>query len=107
MLQVTCHVIPHDKLLMGCSMGYTPSPPPAPLLIKNQAPTSLKTPPSPHRLFDLQYSLDKLMHFLPQQSDFVPLRNRFYSFRAQTGSHHHVDPDSCTVVAREVDDLKP
>ena len=43
----------------------------------NQAPTSLKTPPSPHRIFDLQDSLDKLMHFLPQLSDFVPLRNRF------------------------------
>ena len=46
--------------------------------------TSLKTPPSPHRLCDLQYSLDKLMHFLPQLSDLVPLRNGFYSFRAQT-----------------------
>ena len=28
--------------------------------------------------------IDKLMHFLPQLSDFVPLRNRFYSFREQT-----------------------
>ena len=36
------------------------------------------------RLFDLQDSLDKLMHFLPQLSDFVPLKNGFYSFRAQT-----------------------
>ena len=51
---------------------------------QNQAPTSWKTPPSPHRLFDLQDSLDKLMHFLPQLTYFVPLRNRFYSFRAQT-----------------------
>ena len=39
-------------------------------------------PPSPHRLFDLQDSLDKLMHFLPQLSDFVPLKNGFYSYRA-------------------------
>ena len=30
-------------------------------------------------------SLDKLMHFLPQLSHYVPLRNGFfYSFRAQT-----------------------
>ena len=29
-------------------------------------------------------SLDTLMHSLPQLSDFVPLRNGFYSFRAQT-----------------------
>ena len=33
------------------------------------------TPTSPHRLFDLQDSLDKLMYFLPQVSDFVLLRN--------------------------------
>ena len=46
--------------------------------------TSFKTPLSPHRLFDLQDSLDKRMHFLPQLSDFVPLRNEFYIFRAQT-----------------------
>ena len=52
--------------------------------IRNQAPTSFKTPPSPHRLFDLQDSHDKLMHFLPQLSDFVPLRNGLYSLRAQT-----------------------
>ena len=32
----------------------------------------------------LQDSLDKLMYFLPQLSDFVPLRNGFLSFRAQT-----------------------
>ena len=44
----------------------------------------LKTPPSPHRLYDLQDSLDKLMHFLPQLSDFVPLKNRFFSLRAHT-----------------------
>ena len=51
---------------------------------KNQAPTSFKTPPSPHQLFDLQDSCDILMHFLPQQSDIVPLRNGLNSFRAQT-----------------------
>ena len=45
---------------------------------------ALKTPPSPHGLFDLQDSLDKLKHFLPQLSDFVPLKNGFYGFRAQT-----------------------
>ena len=61
-----------------------PLPPSRPPFDQNQAPTSLKTPPSPHRIFDLQDSLDDLMHFLPQLSDFVPLRNGFYSFRAQT-----------------------
>ena len=34
------------------------------------------------------------MHFLPQLSDFVPLKNGFYSFRAQTDKHHPVDPDT-------------
>ena len=29
---------------------------------QNQAPTSFKTPPPPHRLFNLQDSLDKRMH---------------------------------------------
>ena len=59
--------------------------PPRPLpLVQTQAPTPLQTPPSPHRVYDLQDSLDKLMHFLPQLSDFVPLRNGFYSFREQT-----------------------
>ena len=33
---------------------------------------------------NLQDSLDKLMHFLPQLSDFVTLKNGFFSFRAQT-----------------------
>ena len=42
------------------------------------------------------------MDFLPQLSHFVPLRNGFYSFRAQTAKHHPVDPDSYTVVARGV-----
>ena len=66
-----------------------------------------KTPPSPHRLYDLHHTLDKLMHFLPQLSDFVPLKNGFYSVRAQTDQHHPVDPDSYTVVARGVADLYP
>ena len=47
------------------------------------------------------------MHFLPQLSDFVPLKNGFYSFRAQTGEHQPVDPDSYTVVPRGVADLYP
>ena len=83
-----------------------PPPPPLPL-DQTQAPTSLITPLSPHRLFDLQESLDKLMHFLPQRSDFVPIKNGFYSFRAQTDHHHPVEPDSYTVVARGVADLYP
>ena len=60
--------------------------PPNPLAFdQNQAPTSFKTPPHPpHRLFDLQDSLDKRIHFPSQLSDFAPLRNGFYSFRAQT-----------------------
>ena len=41
-------------------------------------------PPPPQRLFDLQDSLDKRIHFPSQLSDFVPLRNGSYSFRAQT-----------------------
>ena len=51
---------------------------------QNQAPTPYKTPPSPHRLYDLQdIILDKLeMYFLSQLSDFVPLKNGLYSFRA-------------------------
>ena len=32
--------------------------------------------------------------FPSQLSDFVPLRNGFYRFRAQTDKHHPVDPDS-------------
>ena len=64
--------------------------------------------PSPHRLFDLQNSLDKLTHFLPQLSDFVPLKNGFYSFRALTDQHHPVDPGTnYTVVARGVADPYP
>ena len=64
---------------------FSPFPPSRPPFDQNQAPTSLKTPSSPQRLYDLQGSLDnKLLHFLPQLSDFVPLRNGFHSFRAQT-----------------------
>ena len=72
----------HFPLKLSCP-ARPPLPPPLPF-DQNQAPTSLKTPPSRHRLFDLQDSLDKRMHFLPQLSDFAPLRNGFYSFRAQT-----------------------
>ena len=46
------------------------------------------------------------MHFLPQLSDFVPLKNEFYSFRAQTDYEQRaVDPDSSSVVTRGVADL--
>ena len=62
-----------------------PSPPPNPLpLVQTKASTPLKAPPSPHRFFDLQDAIDKLMHFLPQLPYFFPLKNGFYSFRAQT-----------------------
>ena len=59
-----------------------PPPPPPPLpLDQTQAPTSLKTPPSPHELFDLQDSLDILMHFLPQLAvRFCPPRKRVLKF---------------------------
>ena len=40
--------------------------------------------PSPHRLYDLQGTLDKLMHVLPELSDSVSLENGFYHFRVQT-----------------------
>ena len=33
---------------------------------------------------DLQEKIDEWVHFLSQLSDFVPLSNGFYSFRAQT-----------------------
>ena len=91
----------HDKLMhsfhnrQACSLeGFIvfahrwscpvrcPLPRPAPCCW-NPGPHVLKTPPSPHRLSDLQDKLDKRMHFLPQLSDFVPLKNGFYSFRAQ------------------------
>ena len=67
-------------------------PPPRLPLAQTQAPTPLKTPPSPDRLYDLQDTLDNLMHFLPQLSDFVPIKNGFYSFRAQTDKYLPLDP---------------
>ena len=51
--------------------------------------TPLKPMSSPHRLYDLQDILAKLMNFLPQLSDFVPLK---HSFRAQIELHHPIDP---------------
>ena len=42
--------------------GRRPPPRPPSSLDQTQAPTSVKTPPSPHRLFDLQYSHDELMN---------------------------------------------
>ena len=62
---------------------------------------------APSLKYTYAYSLDKLMHFLPQRSDFVPLKNGFYGFRAQADQHHPVDPDSYTVVARGTADLYP
>ena len=78
-------------------------PPSRPSFDQNQAPTSLITPPSPHRLRDLQYSLDKLMLFPPQLSDFVVLETGFIV------SAHRLPniTDSCTVVARRVAELCP
>ena len=83
------------------------SPPPLFPLDQTQASSSLKTPPYPRRLYDSQDSLDKLMHFLPQLSDFVPLKSEFYSFRVQTDQHHPVDPGTSytAVVPRGVADL--
>ena len=63
----------------------TARPHPSLPLDQNQAASSLKPPPHPHRLFDLQDYLDNLKRFLVHLSDFVPLKNGvFYSFRAQT-----------------------
>ena len=56
-------------------------------------------------MYTLQDLLDKLTHFLPQLSDFVPLKNGVFSFGAQIDP---VDPDtSYTVVPRGVADLCP
>ena len=52
---------------------------------RKKTPDRIAPPKMIYYIFDLPYSVDKLMHFLPQLSDFVPLRNGFYSFRA------HVD----------------
>ena len=56
-----------------------PPPPPAPSCL-NLGPHAPKNSALAHRLYDLQDTLDKLMHFLPQLSDFVPLKNGLYSF---------------------------
>ena len=71
--------------------------------------TPLESPLSPHRLYDLQDTLDKVRHFLPQLSDFVPLENGFCSFRVQIDQHYPVDPGTSytAVVARGVADLYP
>ena len=86
-----------------------PPPPPALPLVHTQAPTPLKSPPSPHRLYYFQDILDKLMHFLPQLSDFVPLRNVFFFV---VSAHRLTKVTlltliSYTVVARGVADLYP
>ena len=57
-----------DLYAPGTDLVAPPVPPPPPPqlpLLQTQAPTPLKTPPFPHRLYDLQDTLDKLMHFLP------------------------------------------
>ena len=59
------------------------------------------------RVLEDRYIYFEVLHFLPRLSDFVPLKNELYSFRAQTDQHHHVDPDSYAVVPREVAGLYP
>ena len=70
------HIYPHHRLDLAPRIYQTPTsmrhdffaPPRHVHVIR----------PSPHRLLDLQDTLhDKLMHFLPQLSDFVPLKNGF------------------------------
>ena len=61
-------------------MSYPADPTPRPLppalpLVQIHAPTPLKTSPSRHRIYDLQDTLKKLMHFFSQLLDFVPLQN--------------------------------
>ena len=56
-----------------------PRPPPSLHLVQTQALTPLEIPPSPHRLYDLQDTLNELMHFLPVRSDFSLLKNGFYT----------------------------
>ena len=56
----------------------------------------------------LDYS--SCIYFLPQLSAFVPLKNEFYSFRAQTDQHLTLltlIATTLTVVPREVADLNP
>ena len=50
-------------------------PPPSLPLDQTQTLRSLFFLPSTHRIFELQYSLDKLMNFLPQLSNFVRPEN--------------------------------
>ena len=87
-LSKTVRFIPLEEFIVSTHILSCPTCPARPLpplpLDQTQATTSLKTPASPHRLFDVQDSLNKLMHFLPQLSDLVPLKNGFCSFRAQT-----------------------
>ena len=47
------------------------------------------------------------MPFLPRLSSFVPLKNGFYSLRAQIDQHHPVDPGTSytAVVPRGLADL--
>ena len=82
-------IYPLERIYSLHAQIAPPPPPPRPLkarslLIKTRPPRSSKPAPPPHWLFDLQDSLDKRIHFPPQLSDFVLLRNGFYSFRAQT-----------------------
>ena len=71
-----------------------PPSPPRSLLSKPRA-------PRPKTLRPL-HTLDKLTHFLPQLSNFVPFKNGSNSFRAHTDLHHLVDPGAnyTTVVPR-------
>ena len=70
-------------------------------------PHALNISALPSRLCDLQDTLDKLMHFLPQLSDFVPLQNEYYLISAHSLiSSHAVNPaTNYAVVPRGVADL--
>ena len=52
-------IYPLEGIIVSTHKLSCPTLPPLPF-DPNQAPTASKTPPSPHRLFDLQDSLDKL-----------------------------------------------
>ena len=69
-------ICPLKWFIVSAHILSCPPPPPLPL-VQTQATTPLKTPPSPHRLYDLQDTLDELMHFLPQLSDFAHLKTGF------------------------------
>ena len=69
--------------IMYSFQAHIELPPPLPL-VQTPVPTPLKSPPSSHWLYDLQDALDKLINIFPQLSDFVPLKNGFYSFHEQT-----------------------